>query len=394
VKKKRLNILFISGWYPNRVIPTLGNFVQKHAEAVALKSNVIVLNVWPDKNCTANYEITESNINNVYAINIYYKKVLHNIPIFSQIQKFIRIQKAYKKGLEIVHNYSSHIDLIHHNILYPSGIATLMLSRIKKIPFIVTEHSTAYLSSKKLQIGRIEKYISKRICANAVYITPVSIDLKNAMISHGYKGNYEIIYNVVDTKLFYPGDMNVRTEKIRFLHISTLDDAHKNISGILNAIAALSNTTKDFEFFFAGDGDLIPHVEKAKKLGIYNSLVFFEGTKTTSEIAELMRRSDCFVMFSNFENLPVVIVEALASGLPVVSSRVGGIHEHIDESRGILVDAKNEVALTKALCEIMSKIKNDNYNSKLLSAYAEKNFSYERVCEQFHLLYDRILNND
>jgi glycosyltransferase involved in cell wall biosynthesis len=394
VEKKKLNILFISGWYPNRVIPTLGNFVQKHAEAVALRSNVIVLNVWPDKECVTDYEIIESTINRVYTINIYYKKVSHSIPLLSQIQKFFRIQKGYKKGSEIVNNYFSHIDIIHHNILYPSGIVALLLSRIKKIPFLVTEHSTAYLSSKRLQIGRIEKYISKKICSNAAFITPVSIDLKNAMINHGYKGNYEIIYNVVDTKLFHPTDMNVGTEKIRFLHISTLDDAQKNISGILNAIAGLSNTTKNFEFLFTGDGDITPHVEKAKKLGIYNSLVFFEGTKTTSEIAGLMRRSDCFVMFSNYENLPVVIVEALASGLPVVSSRVGGIHEHIDESRGILVDAKNEAGLTKALKEIMSKIKNDDYNSRQLAAYADKNFSYEKVSEQFHILYDRILNND
>lgn len=392
MKEKKLNILFISGWYPNRVLPTLGNFVQKHAEAVALNSNVTVLNVWPDKNCINDIEFTESNINNVYTINVYYKKVRNKIPVFSQIQKFFRIKNAYRMGVEIVNNRYSHIDIIHHNILYPSGIVTLVLHKTKKIPFIVTEHSTAYLKSKNIKIGGIEKFLSKKICASAGFITPVSEDLKKAMINHGYNGNYEIIYNVVDTKLFYPGETKQKKERTRFLHISTLDDSHKNISGILNAIAELSNVTKDFTFLFAGDGDINPHIEKAKKLGIYNTFAFFEGTKTTSEIADLMRKSDSFVMFSNYENLPVVIIEALACGLPIVSSDVGGIHEHVNENRGILVHPKDEKALANALDQTMTKIHNAGYNAKELSAYANQNFSYEKVSEKFHLLYERILN--
>jgi L-malate glycosyltransferase len=394
VKDKKLNILFLSGWYPNRVLPTLGNFVQKHAEAIALHSNVTALSVCADANCRQTYEITESTINNVLTINVYYKKVTHGIPVFSQIQKFARTKKAYSIGLEIVKARTGNIDLVHHNILYPSGWIALGIKRALGIPYIITEHSTTYLPAKKVSISWFEKMLSKKIARNASFITPVSKDLRDAMINLRLESNYEIVYNVVDTKLFYPARQKTRGSKIKFLHISTLDDDHKNISGMLNAIAKLSNKRNNFECMFAGDGDIAPHIETAKKLNIYNSSVFFEGTKTTAEIAELMRASDCFLLFSNYENLPVVIIEALASGLPVVSSRVGGIHEHINANRGVLVEAKDEKALEQAIDKMITDIQNNRYNSTELAAYANENFSYEKVSEKFHHLYQRILKDN
>jgi glycosyltransferase involved in cell wall biosynthesis len=392
VGDKKLNILFLSGWYPNRVHPTLGNFIQKHAEAVALRSNVIALNVCSDAGCKQTYEITDSVINNVRAINVYYKKVTHGIPVLSQIQKLIRTRKAYSKGLRIVKSAFGRIDLVHHNILYPSGLIALQLKRSMGIPYIVTEHSTEYLSSKNLNIGSNERMLSKKIARNASFITPVSKDLRDAMMNLGLAGNYEVVYNVVDTKLFYPSEQKTGS-KIKFLHVSTLDDDHKNISGMLRSIAELSKQRTDFEFWVVGDGDTAPHIETAKKLGIYNSVVFFDGTKTTSEIADLMRSSDCFVLFSNYENLPVVIIEALASGLPVVSSDVGGIHEHINAERGVLVPHKNEKVLTMALDQMANDIRNKRYDAARLSRYADENFSYEKVSEKFHHLYQRILKD-
>jgi glycosyltransferase involved in cell wall biosynthesis len=393
VGEKKLNILFLSGWYPNRIHPTLGNFVQKHAEAVALRSNVSVISVSSDPGCNLSYEVVGQTIRNVHTINVYYKRVTHGIPVLSQLQKLLRIKKAYDIGFEKYQLLFGKPDLIHHNILYPSGLMAWYLKKFKGIPYILTEHSTAYLPSKNTKSGMIEKVLTKMITKNAAAITPVSADLRDAMIKHGFEGNYEVVYNVADTKLFFPSKKNT-SGKIKFLHISTLDDAHKNISGMLRAVTELSKTRNDFECVFAGDGDIRPHVETAKKLNIYNTFAFFEGTKTAAEIAEMMRNADCFILFSNYENLPVVIVEALASGIPVISSDVGGVHEHISDERGILVKPKNEGAFTKALEMMITDLRAGKYYSAGLAAYADKNFSYEKVSEKFHHLYQRILNNN
>lgn len=394
MKEQKLNILFLSGWYPNRVFPTLGNFVQKHAEAVALKSNVIALNICADSSCEKKLELTETTIKNVKTINVYYKKVTHKIPGIAQFQKTIRTIRAYSQGLKTVRSHYKNIDIIHHNILFPSGLVALYLKRIKHIPFLITEHSTAYLTSKNVSLGYIEKSLSATITKNAEFICPVSDDLKNAMISKGFTGNYEVVYNVVDTKLFKPVTDKAQKAKIGFLHISTLDDDHKNITGMLNVVARLQKLRNDFECYFIGDGDITPHVITARGLGIYNSAAFFDGTKTTTEISELMKNSDCFLMFSNYENLPVVMIEAFACGLPVISSDVGGIKEHLINERGKLVKRNDEEALLIAMNEMIDEIRDNKYNKEDIAAYAADNFSYEKISERFHTLYSRIIKKN
>lgn len=408
---KKLNILFLSSWYPNRVLPTLGNFVQKHAEAVALRCNVIALHVCSDANNEQKYEVVESTINNVLTINVYYKKVEHSIPLISQIQKAGRFFKAHMIGLKIANQKfdtlpagQAGIDLVHHNILYPAGIIAWYLKKFKDIPYIITENWTGYLPSKNTKHSSIQKFISKKIARNASCITPVSKNLRDAMIGHGFDTKYEIIYNVTDTKLFYPSPSEalakegvkgkIKKDKIKIVHISTLDDAHKNISGMLRVTEKLSKLRNDFEIWFIGDGDASPHIKTATDLNILNTFAFFDGTKTTSEVAEIMRNADCFLLFSNYENLPCVMVEALASGIPIVSSTAGGIPEHITENLGILVKPLDEVGLLNALNHAIDKIKAGKYNPEELSNYAINNFSYEKVGEKFVDLYERILQRE
>ena len=389
--KKKLNILFLSSWYPNRVLPTLGNFVQKHAEAVALHSNVIALFVCSDINCKKKIEITESTINNVLTINVYYKKINNTIPVISNLLKAKCYVQAHLKGLAFIKNNNYAIDLVHLNILYPAGIIAWYLKKTKKIPYIATEHWTGYLSAKKNKLGWVQKTLSKIIASNANVITPVSKDLKDAMINIGFNSKYDIVYNAVDTALFFPLANKRIKNKVKFIHVSTLDDAHKNITGMLEVAAELSRQRIDFEFWFIGDGDFTSHVETAKKLNIYDTFVYFEGTKTTLEIADIMRNADCFVLFSNYENLPCVIIEALASGIPIVSSSVGGIAEHINDDFGVLVPPMDNEALLISLSKMIDNLYLEKYDAQQLRDYANNNFSYIKVSEKFHMIYHQVL---
>lgn len=387
-----MTVLFLSSWYPNRVLPTLGNFVQKHAEAVALKSDVIALFVCSDANCKTKYEVEESTINQVYTINVYYSKVSHNIPVVAQVQKLTRYMNAYRKGLKLVFERAGKVDIVQHNILYPAGIIAWYLKKSKNIPYVISENWTGYLPYKNITIGFWQKAISRIIARNATYILPVSNELKIAMQNLGFHTNYELVYNVTNTRLFYPQVPKITGQKFKFVHISTLDDPHKNITGMLETASELARQNPDFEFWFIGDGDSHPHIQTAKKLGIYNTIAFFDGTKTTAEVAEIMRTADCFVLFSNYENLPCVIIEAMASGIPVVASTVGGTPDHISESNGLLVPPRDKKALLEALAKVMENVKTNRYDAQQLNRYATENFSYESVCDRLHSIYSKTLN--
>ena len=396
MSEKKLNILFLSSWYPNRVEPNLGNFVQKHAEAVAIRSNVYALHVCSDPSITQDdFEIIEQNINGINTVNVYYKKITGQFPLVSSFIKFVKYIKAHRLGYERLLKKAGHFDLVHHNILWPAGLFARWLKKKHGLQYIITENNTAYLPYRNYKFSWAEKFLSKKISADAAYITPVSVDLQKAMTTLGFNSKYEIVYNVVDTRLFSPSPQVKKQSRalgIAFLHISTLQDEHKNISGILRVIAHLQKERTDFNVLIAGDGDLTPHIAYAKELNIINPVISFKGNQTSIQVAELMRNSDAFILFSNYENLPCVMVEALASGLPVVSSRVGGIPEHINDNNGILVDARDETALLNALKQMLDNLSNGKYNKAALNKYAVEHFSYENVSKRFHDIYSLILN--
>jgi glycosyltransferase involved in cell wall biosynthesis len=372
-----------------------GNFIQKHAEAVALQSEVAALFVCSDPACKTMYEVEQQVINNVFTVNVYYKKVNHKMPLLSQGQRAWRYLHAHFIGYRIAKKKLGGIDMVHHNILYPAGVFAWLLKTLHGYSYIITEHSTEYLPTNRKKFNWIRKTANHFITGKAACITVVSENLKKAMINRGIKADYKIVYNVVNTDLFIP-DQNKENKtaetKFKLIHISTLKDEQKNISGMLRTIARLSQQRHDFECWLIGEGDQNPHITLAKELGIYQSTTFFDGIKNTEDIAKIMKSADCLFMFSNYENLPVVIVEALACGVPVLSSDVGGIAEHIHEDNGLLVPAGDEEALLKAFNKMLDNLKENKYNREALRDYAVKNFSYVEVGKKFHHIYSEILH--
>jgi L-malate glycosyltransferase len=384
-----VKILFLSSWYPNRNQPRLGNFIQRHADAVAMKSEVASLFVTSDKHCKQKFEVEERTIGKVYSVNVYYKKVQHSLPLISQIQKILRYRKAHLIGLDKIRNNFGNFDIIHQNVLFPAGAIAWLIRVFAGIPYIITEHSTEY--HLKHRNSFFTRWLKKKIARNAALICPVSANLEERMRKNGLHAKYEVVNNVVDTSVFYLPNVKVSGASIRFLHISTLDDTQKNISGLLRTVQKLSVIEPDCELHIVGDEEYTHHMEYAQSLGILNKKVFFEGTKTLREIADTMRSSDCFVMFSNYENFPCVIAESMMCGLPIISSDVGGIKEHVNPSNGILVPAGDEPQLLEAMVQMVKNIREKKYNAEAISLYAKEQFSYESVADKFHSIYSRLL---
>ncbi|MGZ6416736.1 MAG: glycosyltransferase family 4 protein, partial [Bacteroidia bacterium] len=220
----------------------------------------------------------------------------------------------------------------------------------------------------------------------ASVITVCTKDLQQQMESLSIKGNYEVVNNMTDLSLFDNSGMNNDNGKFRFLHISTLHDPQKNISGMLRAVKCLSQIRKDFEVVIAGKGNLEPYIRFAAELKIYETVVTFKGEQDQKEVGALMNAADCFFMFSNYENFPFTIVESFASGIPVIATNVGGIAEHLHAEHGMMVEPGNE----KALCDAMENmIKfHSNYKKEELREYARKYFSREVVTKTFLKLYE------
>ena len=127
-----------------------------------------------------------------------------------------------------------------------------------------------------------------------------------------------------------------------------MDNDAKNIMGILRAVDALSKRRNDFELNIVHDFRNILAETFARERGL-ESIVHFLGRKTPTEIAALLQDSDFFLLFSNYENQPCVLLESFCTGTPVVTTPVGGILEIANEDNAVIVTPKDKEQLTEKL---------------------------------------------
>lgn len=386
------NVLFISSWYPSKEHPTLGNFVQRHAESINPFVNLYVVYVISSNRIKSDFEIENETINGVNTTIVYYKKVNSKLPLFNSITKLNRYRAGYKKGIEFIESQFnvSKIDITHCNVTFPAGLIALDLKNKRNIPYILTEHWTLFLPYKN-DFKKLPFYVKNKmkiILSEAKEVVPVSTHLRNSMKDKELKGRYSVIPNVVDTELFNLG-METSNEVKKILHVSTLVDDHKNISGIFSTLKKLSLIRNDFKLIIVSDGNIAEAKEIQKSIGLADELVEYHSTKTPQEISEFYKNSDFFLLFSNYENLPVVISESLCCGLPVVSSSVGGIPDMLDENNGLIVNPRDNEELKKALNSMLDNL--TTYSKSLIREKAIKNYDNKVVGKKYYDLYKEII---
>jgi glycosyltransferase involved in cell wall biosynthesis len=287
---------------------------------------------------------------------------------------------------------SGKFDLVHVNILTRMGILALLLKTRYGIPYIITEHWSRYLPITGTYKGVIRKFLTRLVVKNASAVTTVTLNLAHAMQAHQLKhNNYQVINNVANTDLFTP-NIKAGSALKNILHVSCFEDRSKNLSGLLRAIKRLSQDRKDFKVAMVGDGQDFALIKTyAAELGIPNDQIEFTGLLENQELIEVFRGSHFMVMFSNYENMPVVINEAMCCGLPVVATQVGGIPEIVSNKFGILVKARDENALVTSLHRMLDTY--TLYNSDEIRDFAIKNFSVQSIGKKFSDIYLDILHD-
>ena len=376
-----MKILHLLSWFPTPDDPTLGNFCVRMIDALPEECHSVILSVCDGKNMTKSFEVKEIKGQHHTHVQIYIRP-----PKVNAIRK-LKMLRMYQYGLNYIKKRFFEPDLIHLHVTYPLGQVALLWKKLFGYKYVLTEHWTVYQpQNKDVLVGGLKKKIV-RIANNAEVIMPVSLDLQHCMEGHGVKNRFRVIYNLVNTDMFRLGEAKTEQKK-RILHISTLRNEAKNFSGILRTIERLRQQRDDFELHVIHDYEA-PEFKAFVKEHNISDCVIFHGKKTSAEVAEAYQNADFFVLFSNFENLPCVIVEAFASGVPVLSTSVGGIAEILSSERGILIPQGDEEALLQSMNQMLNHC--HEYDREAIRDYAIKTFAAQSIGQQIFEVYKKVV---
>lgn len=379
MKTKRIKALWLPSWYPTPKDLTNGIFTRRDAEAASLFCDIIVL--YAIENNGSKYEVEITKVSpGLMEIRVFY-------PYGSKLTKIWRFLKAYRKGFLILKQKKMVPDILHLHVIWPVGIAALYFYFSTETPMLISEHWSGY-RIKDAALSKWRVWFAQYLAKKARTIFTVNKDISEAMQDFGISGRYVINPNVVRINIDKIKKKS-SDSKFKFIHVSSLNNCHKNISGILKALKRLMLIKEDFKMIFIGGDEGTALYEKMTvELGI-NSIVSFKGVLDNENVLEEMATCDAFVLFSNYEGLPCVMLEALSVGIPVISTELAGFSNWITPTTGMLIPIADEDALVKAMCHIIDNY--EQFDPEIIRQKVLLECNYEIVGKSIFYEYQRAL---
>ena len=245
-------------------------------------------------------------------------------------------------------------------------------------------------------------YFTKKVIAEADQLLSVSSTLKIATnCIANPKKEIRVIYNGCDLSFFKRNKENrlkIRnkfgiSERGKILIFVGRITEYKGIFELMTAFIKLNLKYPDMHLFIVGEGSGHVVIENMIHFDNSNKNIHILGKLPYSEIPKFLSAADIFILPSYSEGLPNVVLEAMACGLPVIATKVGGIPEAVEDGKsGILVDKKDVESLTGAI-EYLIKSENTakemGINGRRI---VENKFSWQRNAEEVIKIYEETIS--
>jgi len=334
-----------------------------------------------------------------------YEKISDNFNIYrfkTYPPYYISYVRAYGMIPPLIRNLAkSDVDLIHsHSFIAIHTNAAALLSKLKKNPFVLTIHSFGENPSNfysdmftkvyNSSIGKITlKFADKVIVLSSeakVYFLQLGVD----------EEKIRIVPNGIDYKRFANFHPKVNFKQ-RYsingkvvLFVSNLQQ-RKGAQYLLKAAPQILREVPNTSFVIVGDGPYRKYLEDlSNRLHIKNKVIF-TGSLSDQELLEAYHIADVFVLPSAFEGLPTVILEAMASGVPIVATKVGGIPSIVQDGiTGFLINYGDTKQIAEAVINILSDeslAQKMGENGKRIS----KNYDWQIICKKIEDVYQEVI---
>lgn len=380
-----MNILIVSMGHPTKEYPGNGIFEFDQAKALKEEGNNVVFMSLDLRSIRRKrkwgYQHFRKKGIEIYEVNIpcggILKSLYYNVGIHAFSYLYKKINFTYK-----------HFDIIHShftNIGYITVKAMEKIDNASKV--VITEHSSLIHSEKiNKKLFKIAEYAYR----NSDQVIGVSNSLcKNIQKKFGIETIK--VNNIVDTGVFDCVRNNEERKKdntFNFISVGNLVKI-KRMDLLIKTFYEFQKKNKNCFLTICGDGNekkklkkIISDLNLSKKIRLY-------GKCSREEISENFKNSDCFLLVSESETFGVVLIEAMASGIPVIATRCGGPEEFVHKENGILVEMNNKNQLLEAMESMY--INSELYNSKTISCEIKSNFSSKNIAKKLEKAYIDII---
>jgi L-malate glycosyltransferase len=372
-----MNILVLSHSYPDIKNKWRGIFVQEQVKALGTRHNVILVYFKADYTRFAPFSDYSFIKKQNGRVTEYEVTVNKSLPVITQIKLLTNTYRFIKT--EILTQKKP--DIIHSHLTYPGGFLGTIIQQKDKIPNVITEHSTIRLYFRSWLHKQCVKYALRK--TNTVI--SVSKSLREEIVAFCQRPVI-VINNIVDVSKFdLVKSSQQLTLNIGFL--GGLNNSNKGLDLLLRSVSLLRR--KDIVLHIGGDGMLLGNFKSmAKNLGI-DGICNFNGEISRSGISEFFSKLDFFVLPSRYETFGIVLIEAMACGLPVIATKCGGPEEIVTPATGLLIQKESVEELKKAIENISENL--EKYNKEAIRNYANENFGQGVFIERTSELYRRII---
>ena len=290
----------------------------------------------------------------------------------------------------------SQLDILHVHYAIPHSISAFLAKKMstdREIPFVTTLHGTDITL-----VGNDRSYlpITRFGIEESDAVTAVSEYLKVRTVQEfGTKREIEVIPNFVNCDVFQKSFDS--TFRARFaaedegivIHISNFRPV-KRTGDVIELFSRLRRKQKA-KLLMVGDGPDRPNAEwLAEVKGIEDDVLFLGKS---SDMEQLLSISDILVLPSELESFGLVALEAMASEVPVIATRVGGVSEVVDDGvDGFLFDVGDTESMAEAASALLGDKELRQRMGRSGRDHAQRDFCHERIVKRYAELYERTIS--
>ncbi|MEI2759438.1 MAG: glycosyltransferase family 4 protein [Bacteroidia bacterium] len=388
-----MHILIIPSWYKSITEPVLGTFFEEQARALMSAGHKVGI-IYPQFSSVRSLFNKKDEIIDFYDDN--------GIPTYSLIHQTLipKMRKlAYKMFSENVektyHSYAKKYgkpDLIHAHSIFHGGMAGHYIAKANILPFIITEHLTAYITGGITHQEDIET--AKHIFENADASIIVSENFKHDIekVLSLPNTTFTVVHNMV-ADLFFKDliqkKYNQQEEFIFFTNSFLLP--RKNHKLLLDSFKYMTlKGINNIRLRIGGDGPLSNELKDYVNELALTDKVEFLGALSRPEVKKELDNCHSFVLTSTYETFGVVLIESLACGRPVVITDSGGPRDFIHNKNGITATAAAKDSFANAMIKMMEEY--NTFDQNAISEECRNRFAEKKIEAEIEALYLKAIN--